>query len=201
MLGAAPIADYTALQLTVQPDDLVICADGGYHHLQPLGLSCDWLVGDFDSQSTGTAPHVLRAKPEKDDTDLKLAVEQGKALGYTRFVLVGVLGGRLDHSYATMQTLAWMTAKGLCTVVLDGQNRMTACHNNQITLHKDDYRYLSLFSYGEYCHGVTVTGCKYPLDDATLCHWHPLGVSNEMVAEVATIAVKDGMLFCIQSNE
>ena len=80
-------------------DDFVICCDGGYKAAVAMGLKPDLLVGDFDSLQEPLPKNVeiLRFPIEKDDTDSMLAVREGLRRGYSRFVLLFSLGGRLDH--------------------------------------------------------------------------------------------------------
>ena len=79
------------------PGDLVIAADGGYAHMG--GIKPDLVVGDFDS--LGYVPDgesVVRHPAEKDDTDTMLAARIGIERGYRTFLLLGGVGGRLDHT-------------------------------------------------------------------------------------------------------
>ena len=46
-------------------------------------------------------------RPEKDDSDMMLAVKEGIARGYEDFVLLGATGGRFDHTLANLQTVAY----------------------------------------------------------------------------------------------
>lgn len=201
VLGAAPIEDYDALQFAKGAEDVVICADGGYRHAQALGLAPDWLVGDFDSQDgSAAAPHVIRVRPEKDDTDLQLALEQGLSLGYRRFVVIGALGGRLDHSLAAMQLLVWMVQQGCACELLDGRNRMTALLPGVHRVEKQGYYYLSLFSYREACTGVCLRGVKYPLEQARVDDLYPIGVSNEILEEVGEVEFQSGIFLLVQTS-
>lgn len=201
VLGAAPIEDCRALSMIKGEGDLVICADGGYAHAEVLGLAPDWLVGDFDSQDgDSAAPHVIRVRPEKDDTDLQLALEQGVALGYRKFVVIGALGGRLDHSLAAMQLLVWMAEQGYHCELLDGRNRMTVLLPGTHRIEKNRYYYLSLFAYREACRGITLKGMKYPLTNATVTDTYPIGVSNEILGDAGEVEFKDGVLLLIQTS-
>lgn len=201
VLGAAPLEDRHTLSVIKGEEDLVICADGGYAHAAVLGLAPDWLVGDFDSQDgTAAAPHVIRVRPEKDDTDLQLALEQGIALGYRHFVIIGALGGRLDHSLAAMQMLVWMVEQGYHCELLDGRNRMTALLPGTHQVEKNGYYYLSLFAFREACRGITLRGMKYPLTNATVNDTYPIGVSNEILGDTGEVEFKDGVLLLIQTS-
>ena len=99
---------FTQLAEPIREDDFLMAADGGYAHLEKLGLTPDGVLGDFDS--LGYVPRDAKVFPvEKDDTDAMLAVRQGLELGYQRFVIYGGLDGpRLDHTVANFQTLQFL---------------------------------------------------------------------------------------------
>jgi len=53
---------------------------------------------------------------------------------------------------------------------------------------------ISVFSVGDRAEGVTLTGLKYTLDNATISCDYPIGISNEFTGVPATITVRDGCL-------
>ena len=93
--------------------DLVIAADGGLKYLERAGIAPDIALGDFDSLGyRPNLPEVIYHPPEKDDTDTMLAVREGFARGFDTFVIYAGLGGRLDHTVANLQTLAFIAENG-----------------------------------------------------------------------------------------
>src|SRR4051794_1838295 len=91
----------------------VIAPGSGVDHAPALGLSVDRAVGDFDSVTPGAraaaeaAGAVVEQHPAaKDATDLELALEAAIGTGTDRIVVVGGVGGRLDHLLATALLLA-----------------------------------------------------------------------------------------------
>ena len=84
--------------------DLTIAADSGYSLATALGRRVDVLVGDLDSIDSESLLHaessgvdIRRHPAQKDDTDFELAIHTAAALGIDRLLIVGGLGGRLDH--------------------------------------------------------------------------------------------------------
>ena len=75
------------------------------------------------------------------------------------------------------------------TLIRDGTVRIPA-----------GYRHVSVFSYTERCWGVTLRGLSYPLEDGELDQNFPLGVSNSMVEDSASVSVKEGSLLIILSD-
>ena len=80
-------------------DKFIICADRGLKHARELGLTPDLIVGDFDSlgYSPDAECEILSFKPEKDDTDLMIALKQALKRGFKSIDIYAALGGRLDH--------------------------------------------------------------------------------------------------------
>ena len=110
IFGAGEMTD---CNISLSPKDLVIAADGGFDYLKKLGLRADFVLGDFDSVLSYDLPSdSLRYPPEKDDTDMMLAVRLGLEKGYTEFAIYGGLGGRLDHTLANLQILTHLARNG-----------------------------------------------------------------------------------------
>ena len=183
--------------------DLVIAADGGALHLLRMGVRPDLFVGDFDSiDSAGDAPVVLRHPVEKDDTDTALAVRAGEARGYREFFLYGALGGeRFDHSVANLQLLLSCAKRGLSVTIVSGKQRTRVLREGEkMTFSADARGYVSVFAFGGDARGVTLSGLKYPLTDATLSPDAPLGVSNELTGKAAEISAAEGYLLVIREE-
>lgn len=203
ILGAGPIEDYALLRPSVRPEDVVICADGGYRHALAWGIEPQWLVGDFDSNRLPVEhPNVIRVKPEKDDTDMELAVRKGIQLGCQEFVIYGALGGRLDHTIANLQMLSVLLNQGIKATIRDEQNELFLLNPGTVVLNQNDFPYVSLFSFSERCEGITLVGMKYPLENAVLTNQSAgLGVSNEILESSATISFRSGTLIVIRSRD
>ena len=87
--------------------DAVIAVDGGFASLAAVDCAPDLAMGDFDS--LGYVPEGMSVKafsPEKDASDMELALEEALARGADAVEVYGALGGRLDHTVANLQLLA-----------------------------------------------------------------------------------------------
>ena len=175
------------------PGDLVIAADGGYAQLG--GVAADLVVGDFDS--LGYVPRdtpVVRHPVRKDDTDTMLAARLGLERGYRAFVLYGGTGGRLDHTYANFQTLAFLRGAGAHAALLGEGETITLLQNESLRFRAGLFGTVSVFAYGAAATGVFETGLAFPLTNATLTDDNPLGVSNAFTGKEAEIVVRGGRL-------
>jgi len=197
----AGAGEYSGL-VTPGQDDYIIAADGGYAKLAALGIAPDLVVGDFDSLGAPPDhPNVVRSPAEKDDTDMMLAAKQGLGRGYRTFIIDGGLDGRLDHTVANFQVLAYLSRNGARGVLVGSDICVTAVTNGSVRFSPGRAAkggasggYISVFCFGDRADGVTLTGLKYPLDGESLVYDHPLGVSNEFTGGPATVAVSEGTL-------
>ena len=177
-------------------NDYIIAADGGYAHVQKLGLTPDAVLGDFDS--LGFVPEGANVFPvEKDDTDAMLAVRHGLALGYREFYLYGALEGkRLDHPVANLQTLHFLADHGAAGYLV-GKEQMVTVVTDSLSFRAGAEGTISVFCMGENAEGVCLSGLQYPLENGTLTPGFPLGVSNHFTGKEATVSVKKGSLLVI----
>lgn len=188
---------FEKLAAPVRPGDYVMAADSGLAHLQKLGMAPDGIIGDFDS--LGYVPRDARVFPvEKDDTDAMLAVRQGLALGYRRFVIYGGLDGpRLDHTMANFQTLQFLADHGARGFLAGNTYMGTVIKNEKVCFPEGAEGILSVFCMGADAEGVTLQGLKYPLTDGKLTAGFPLGVSNHFTGQKASVEVRSGSLLLL----
>lgn len=186
---------------TPREGDLLLCADGGYRYAKKLGLRPHKIIGDMDSMGEQLFPEelLLRVPKEKDDTDTLLCLRYALSQGAKECLIVGGIGGRLDHTVANLQALAFAHTHGLHAEMVDTYERVFLMEGEERKLEKRAGT-VSLFSYTEACEGVCISGVQYPLVDATLTHAFPLGVSNAFAEEHAHISVKKGILLVILSG-
>ena len=204
IVGAGDFGDYV---IDLHDDDLVIAADGGYRYLQDAGIRCDLLMGDLDSLPSDTVigTETKRFSPIKDDTDTMLAVRHGLSLGYRKFLLFGIFGGRFDHTVGALQTAAFLAEQGAAvyafeqTPDLRHASYITALKNGTMEFPETADGYLSLIAWGGDARGVTLEHLKYPLDDSVLQPHIALGISNEFISgECARVTVQDGCLLVVK---
>ena len=186
----------------VTSGDYVIGADAGYLAAYRLGVECDLIVGDFDSSAPpADARAPLDLYPSrKDDTDCLIAVRKGLAHGCRDFVILGGLGGRLDHTMANFQTICFLAEQGCGAVLYGCKTTAMALHSGAVTLPSRE-GYLSIFAMGSACRGVTEEGLSYSLDKAVVTNTFPIGVSNRFTGAPAVITVEEGTLLIIMTDD
>lgn len=202
VLGGSPQADLSPLADYLPLKPYVLCADGGQVHAKILGLTPDFVLGDWDSSQCPPieVPHCT-LPCEKDMTDLQGALQMALEMGYTDFLLCGCTGGRLDHTSFNLYLLEWLHQNGGKGILLDGTNQVQYLSKGTMMLTKHPrYRYLSILPLDGRVEGVSLDGVKYPLDNATLYRGDTRTVSNEILADCCTIAVVYGSILVFRST-
>lgn len=202
--------DLTVGSIHVNEEDLVIAADGGLSYCSVLEVEPDLIIGDFDSVSEQEREAISLLKQqiperiitlphEKDDTDTLAAIKIGLANGYDRFLIYGGTGGRLEHTWANVQSLLYLKNHGAVGYLMDGSGMICVLQNEEVKLRDNLEGYLSLFALGKEAKGVTIRGMKYELENAVVTNDYPVGISNEFIGKEASVKVEDGELLMIIS--
>ena len=189
----------------LRPDDLLIAADGGGRFFLAAHCVPNYLIGDFDSLAladldalAAKGVQVLQHPARKDETDLELAVNLALDEGMDDILILAGLGGRLDHTLANLMMLALPRLGTARLRLLDGCQELTLLRPGQT--HRIDGKIgdaVSLIPVGGDAKRVTTSGLEYPLLDSSLLFGRTLGVSNQMNAPEATVALYEGLLICV----
>lgn len=179
----------------------VVAADGGFASLEAAGIAPDVALGDFDSLGyVPQAPRVERHPVMKDATDLELALEWAQCEGYASAAVYGALGGRLDQTMATLQTLVHFARRGLqvaavgegyAIVVLSSAGANAKETADSLSISTGLSGIVSVCAMGGDAR-VTERGLLYEIENATLPFDSSLGVSNEFTGRAAHIEVLEG---------
>ncbi len=187
----------------LRPDDILIGADGGTHHLLALGLRPHAVVGDLDSlppslvetlQAQGTA--IYRYPRDKDETDLELALRHALEYSPEAIQVVGALGLRLDQTLANVALLAspWLEE---VDVRLDDGVEEVLLVRSEAAIEGLPGETVSLIPWGMPVEGVTTDGLRWPLQEETLYPDRTRGISNELTGYQARIRIRSGLLIVV----
>ena len=181
-------------------DDFIIAADAGYTKLKAAGIVPDLIVGDFDSSDTPENDiETIVLSPIKDCTDTQFAVSQAVERGYNEILIIGGLGGRIDHSVANFAVLAEYKLKGVNITLIDDNHVIYCLKDEQKNISKKD-RYFSVFAFGGNAE-ITLKGFYYNVENFVLSPYASIGVSNEAVDDIAKIRVSDGIVLIIEASK
>ncbi len=192
--------------LAAAPQATVVAADGGARIAQFYGLPVHQLVGDLDSLTPdevaalveqGTV--VQRHPPEKDETDLELALKWAAVQGATWIRILGAVGGRLDQTLGNVYLLALPELAGCDTRLLAGQQAAWLLHPGETVIEGAAGDTVSLIPISGVVRGVRTDQLYYPLRDETLTFGPARGISNVMQADRARIWTREGTLLVIHT--
>jgi thiamine pyrophosphokinase len=199
--GEAPAAEAAEAVPRGAP---VVAADSGVDHARALGLEVALAIGDFDSASpAGVAAaeadgaRVERHPAAKNATDLELALDAALQFDPARVLVLGGVGGRLDHLAAALLLLG---APRYAGVDVDAQIGPALAHviRGKRMLVGEPGELLSLLPLHGPVEGVRTDGLLYPLAGETLEPGTSRGVSNEFTAPAATISLERGTLLAVR---
>ena len=180
--------------------DFVLCADAGYALAAQAGAKADVVIGDFDSADAPEEGNIIRHPVIKDDTDTMLCIKYALERGWRNFLIVGGVGGRLDHTLANLQSLAYLAERCARAEICDGKVHGVMLKNSSIRIPATKGK-LSVFAFGGDCSGVFIRGAKYNLENGSLTPNFPLGMGNDFREAYADIGVEEGKLLVLWENE
>ncbi len=189
--------------------EYVICADGGLEKVQGLNLKPDLILGDFDSVNSsllngyrGSGTEIYAFPPEKDFTDMELAVDTAVKRGFKEIVLIGASGTRLDHTLANIQLLEKYHRQGISIEIIDNNNHIGIISGKtDINIKKKTEHFVSLVPVTETLEGLTLKGFKYPLNNVTVERGTALLISNEIRSEEGRIILDKGTALIFISKD
>ncbi|NLV91257.1 MAG: thiamine diphosphokinase [Firmicutes bacterium] len=189
----------------LQGDDFLICADGGTEHAGELGWVPDLVIGDMDSispilqqqiQNRGVELSIFPV--EKDQTDGELALDYALGLEVEEIVILGALGGRVDHMLSNIFMLSQGAHRKV--QIISGRQRLQVI-DSQIEIQGQVGDWVSLIPLTPEVSGIFTTGLYYELRDGTLAFGSSLGNSNRMIESVATVKIHAGKLLVVHLQD
>ena len=197
ILSAMPVTP--ALSAYLQPGDTVVACDAGYRNAAVLGIQPDLIVGDFDShEKPETDRETIVLPVKKDDTDTVFAAKEAMRRGFDEFLLVGVSGGRLDHTLVNIYLLVMLRERGKRALLVDDYSEMELVGAEKVEI-PERFPFYSLVNITGTARGITETGCKFPLDNGEIHCGYQYGTSNEVLpGQTAAVSVKEGSLLLIK---
>lgn len=199
IIGSSDINNIAYVRSVLKDNDYYIFCDAGLRHREALCVTPSLVVGDFDSTENPNLDIETIVLPcEKDDTDTFYAVKEGVKRGFTDFLLLGVVGRRLDHTLGNISILLYLHKKGFNAQIIDDYSVMEIADENEREI-MPHFPYFSLMNVSGDAHGVTIKNAKYELSDADISCDYQYALSNETLdSKVATVSIKNGKMLLIK---
>ncbi|WP_352400259.1 thiamine diphosphokinase [Anaerotignum sp.] len=208
IFAGAKIEDYEFCKEYLDDVDILICCDAGMEHTKALGLTPDYIVGDFDSVGQDVLEFykeknipIYQFPAKKDQTDMQLGIHLALEKGATDLILFGGIGSRFDHTLANAHLLLGLLKKGIRARLVD-ENNCIELVDKPITIHGKVGDLVSTIPLSMMVRGITLTGFAYPLTNRDLALDDELvAVSNVLAQEDGKIYLTEGYLFVIHSKD
>lgn len=192
----------------IRDGDYVVGVDKGALMLLENGVVPDFVLGDFDSVTEEELAKIQHRCPEvkafdpidKDYTDTELAFNWSLQQQPREILLLGALGDRVDHTLANIHLLHKALTNNTPCIIKGKKNRVMLIDSPTVLM-KERFAYVTLLPLSTKVMGITLTGFKYPLQNATLTIGQSLGVSNVLLGDTGTINLTQGELLVIQSSD
>lgn len=193
--------------------DYFIVADNGLKVAEDIGITPDYIVGDFDSISplilykyeNRNDVSIRRFMPEKDFTDTYAAIDIAIEGGSFSIHILGGTGSRLDHTIANILMLQMALEKGVEAIIVSENNRIRLLGRKcrRIIIKKENYKYVSLIPFTPVVTNITTVGMKYNIEKYNMYVDKEIsrGVSNEILGSEGEISIDEGTLIVIESND
>ena len=198
-------------ELETLDSQFIIGVDKGMEFLYHHKILPSYIVGDFDSvdQKIGdyycneTKVPIREFNPVKDASDTEIAIRLAMTLGAGEILILGATGGRIDHLWANVQSLAIPFKAGINAVIMDRQNKIRLIGGGETHLKKGETYgpYFSVFPLGEEVFGFSIKGAKYPLTNHTLIPYDSLCVSNQFQEDEVTISFLNGIVILMETKD
>lgn len=181
------------------PQAPLICADAGADLCRTAGVVPDYIIGDMDSIKEETAQWLreLNVKKavypaEKDYSDTQIALEFIYEAGAEEIIVIGALGGRMDHELANMMLLLTEGRKGRSLVFWDDGNRLRYVGVGEHKLARTDV-YVGMVPISDDGMMLSIEGLYYPLDHYSVPFGESRLISNCFKDhDEATITIEHG---------
>ncbi len=191
--GQAPPAEF--VRRHHHPGDLVLAADSGLNLALAAGIPTDLLIGDLDSLEPGLEEgfEVQRHPRAKDASDLELALEEAFRRGAREGVILGALGGRLDHTLFNVVALLEKAEKmGFAVRVLSPDEEVFLAGPGIHPLSDRQGWNCSVLPLDSSAR-LSLEGLEYPLHEQRLERASTRGLSNRVSSDRARIQVLEGL--------
>lgn len=193
------------------PNTCWVGVDKGVINLLDHGIVPEVGFGDFDSVSAAEmqrveqyVSEVNRFQPEKDETDMELALNWAIAQNPETITIFGATGGRMDHTIGNIHLLLkpLLQSNAVKIQVVDNKNIIYLTKPSTHAISRNpQLKYVSFFPITLEVKGLTLRGFKYPLTNCHIPMGSTLCISNELVEDNGNFSYEEGILMVIRSRD
>lgn len=181
----------------------IYCADGGANHLEFLNILPLEIWGDLDSVTKEIIEkyrinkvRIKKFPKDKDYTDGELILQHISKLNYDEIIVIGGLGGRIDHLLTNLNLI--FKFKNLKFVT---EKEKIFSIEKKAELIELKGKTISFVPFSEKVEGLTLEGFKYPLNKYILYQGDSICMSNIAIEDICKVTFDTGKLMGIVLNE
>ena len=198
IIASGNIQNFSVIKEKTHNYRTIIAADGGLIHCKKMDITPDLIVGDMDSAPTElleeySQVEIRRCSPDKDETDLELAIEAALSYNPEKVTIFGALEKRCDHSLYNLYLICRHPKK----VYIESEKEILFVINEETKIPCFPGQTISLIPLGNPCYGVTTKGLKWELENAVL-DLNFMSISNVCLNNFVKISINSGNLLCIK---
>ena len=204
IVGASPAANAEFIEKMIQQSDFVICADGGRDIIAKTSITPDLIIGDMDSSSDTKVFESIPTKilpVIKDDTDTMYCVKTALSMGFERFLLLGTIGGRMDHTLANLSVLLYLRNHNAEGAIISEYEEITLLDSGVNVISDVKGKTISVMPFACERIKLSYNGLFYPLKEAAVTAEYPYTISNKAVENEIEITVHEGKALLIINKE
>ena len=185
---------------------IIICADSGGDILFKHKILPQYLIGDLDSIAKSSLNYfiennvIIEKYPvEKNLTDAQLALQKAITIGADEIIFLGCIGGKkIDHFLGALGLLLECSKLNIKASFKDDIQTITLLSNSAIISGKPGASF-SLQAYCAVVKNLTISGCKFTLQNYDLKLGDARTLSNEFIKTNVAINYTNGKLLLINS--
>jgi thiamine pyrophosphokinase len=211
ILAGGPESLLPDLTTYIENDAIWVGVDRGVYHLLNRNINPMIAFGDFDSVSSAELMFIedrvtdlKKYKPEKDETDMELALNWALDQNPSIIRLFGATGGRLDHLFANVHLLLkqFKVKKSVNISLIDKHNIIFIKEPGCYSIEKiNKKKYISFVPLTLNVSNLTLEGFKFPLENRHISIGSTLCISNELISDYGTFSFSEGILIVIRSHD
>lgn len=178
----------------------IICADGGANSAMKLKIIPDYIIGDLDSVEESTLKYfkgrsqIIQFK-RQNDTDVEKCLKFAIKKNFTKAVLLGSTGDRLDHSICNLGIVLKYYDK-IKIYLLSGESFLVPV-KGKFNFNSSRGELISIYGFDKKTK-FTSTGLKYPLKNISLPFGEKESTSNRAVKDKVGLKINGGVGFVIR---